>query len=199
MVSFDFDQRGEWFGYKFTRHFGELDDSRPTSRLRIHVVLLSSRGAKAIDLAVAFSFPLCGCSQADWTHAEALRFMRAQILEFSHHIGDLECTDLLSMFWDLATFSVIPGTPEAPERHLVMYMVVDSRVTPCYVYIYEDDVSQSVARDLAGETWRCLRRALSARLVGFRGRLDSDYSPSKPASKIARLAAVATSWFSPSP
>ena len=58
VVSFDFDQQGEWFGYEFTRHFGELDDSRPTSCLRIHVVLLSSRGAQAIDSAVAFSFPL---------------------------------------------------------------------------------------------------------------------------------------------
>lgn len=199
LVSFDYHQRGERFGYEFTRHFGEPDDSRPASRLRIHVVLLSSRGAQAIDSAVAFSFPLCGCSQADWTPAEALRFMRAQIIEFSHHIGDLECTDLLTMFWDLATFTVIPGTPEAPERHLVMHMVVDSRVTPCYVYVHEDEVSQSVARDFAVETWSCLRRALRARLAGFRGRLDSDYSPSKPASKIARIAAVAASWFSPSP
>ena len=64
LVSFDFDQRGERFGNEFTRHFGELDDSRLASRLRIHVVLLSSKGAQAIDSALAFSFPLCGCSQA---------------------------------------------------------------------------------------------------------------------------------------
>ena len=199
LVSFDYHQRGEHFGYEFTRHFGELDDSRPATPMRVHVVLLAGRGAPAIDSAVAFSFPLCGCSQSDWTPAGVRQFVRAQIIEFSHHIGDLECTDLLNLFWDLATFTVIPGTPEATERHLVMHMIVDSRISPCYVYVHEDEVPPSVARDYAVETWSCLRRALGVRLAVFRGRLDSDYSPSKPASKIARLAAVAASWLSPSP
>lgn len=156
LVSFDYHQRGERFGYEFTRHFGELDDSRPATPMRVHVVLLAARGAPAIDSAVAFSFPLCGCSQSDWTPAGVRQFMRAQIIEFSHHIGDLECTDLLTLFWDLATFTVIPGTPEATERHLVMHMIVDSRISLCYVYVHEDEVSPSVARDYAVETWSCL-------------------------------------------
>ena len=96
-------------------------------------------------------------------------------------------------------FAVIHGAPEAIERHIIMHLFVDSRVVPYYVYIHEDEVAQDVAREYACETWGCLSRALRARLTGFRGRLDSDYSPSKPVSKIARLAAVAASWFSQSP
>ena len=65
-------------------------------------------------------------------------FLRTQIIEFSHHLADLECTDLLTHFWDLAKFAVIPGAPEAIERHIVMHLFVDSRVAPCYVYIHED-------------------------------------------------------------
>ena len=88
LVSFDYHQRGESFGYEFTQYFGELDDSRPATRLRVHVAILASRGASAIDSAVAFSFPLCGHSQANWTLPAAMRFMRAQIIEFSHHLGE---------------------------------------------------------------------------------------------------------------
>ena len=141
LVEFDYHRRGESFGYEFTRHFGELDDCRQATRLRIHVAILASRGVEAVDSAVAFSFPLCGHSRSDWTLAEAMGFLRTQIIEFSHHLADLECTDLLTHFWDLAKFAVIPGAPEALERHIVMHLFVDSRVSPCYVYIHEDEVA----------------------------------------------------------
>lgn len=164
LVSFDYHERGQSFGYECTRHFGELDgeldDSRPPTSLRIHVAILDSRGPSAIDSAVAFSFPRCGVSQTEWTPAAALRFMRAQILEFSHHLGDLECTDILAHFWDLARFMVIPGTSGATERHIVMHMIVESRMTPCYVYVHEDEVSTDLASEYATATWSCLRFAL---------------------------------------
>ena len=72
-------------------------------------------------------------------------------------------------------------------------------MAPCYVYIHEDRIATETAMVFVTETWPCLRHALRERLAGFRGRLDSDYSPSKPASKIARFAAIAASWLSQSP
>ena len=59
---------------------------------------------------------------------------------------------------------VVPGSPEATERHIVMYLIVDSRMSPCYVYVQEDEISQDLARELATETWSCLRQALQGRL-----------------------------------
>lgn len=90
---------------------------------------------------MAFSFPLCGGPQPDWTLANAMKFMHAQITAFSLHLGELECAESISCFWDLARFMVVPGSSEATEWHIVMYLVVDSRLTPCYVYIHEDEIS----------------------------------------------------------
>ena len=75
LVSFDYEVRGEKFGYKFTRHFGDREEARPPSKMRVHVALLASRGAKALGSAVAFSFPLCGYAQDDWSSGEAMRFL----------------------------------------------------------------------------------------------------------------------------
>ena len=80
-----------------------------------------------------------------------------------------------------------------------MYMIVDSRLSPCYMYIHEDALPVTEARGLAMVVWRQVCCTLSERLVGSRGRQDWDYSPSKPASKIARLAAKAASFLAPSP
>ena len=50
---------------------------------------------------VAFSFPLCGYAQEDWSVGETSRFLSRQVVEFSSHLGDLEITALLGMFWGL--------------------------------------------------------------------------------------------------
>lgn len=165
--------------------------------LRIHVVVLASRRTSVVDTAVAFSFPLCGATQADWTSSEAMRFLRAQVVEFSHHLGDQECTDVFGCFLGLARFMIVAGRPEEEERQLIMYLFVETRILPCYVYIHEDEIMLDMARELATQTWACLRRALGERLSMHRGRLDLDYSLSKPSFKIARFAAVAA--FSQSP
>ena len=51
---------------------------------------------------------------------------------------------------------------------------------------------------VATSMWREVCCALSERLATAAGRKDWDYSPSKPASKIARMAARAASLLSPS-
>lgn len=86
----------------------------------------------------------------------------------------------------------------AGERHLTVYMIVDSRVLPCYVVTHEDEMPHNEAKKLVVHTWMCMRRRMGEHLAGFWGCLDSDYSPSKPAPKIASFAAVATSLFSQS-
>ena len=198
-MSFDYDKRGSPFGYELTRHFGDSEDSSPPLPMRIHVTLLDSHGPASLGTVVLFSFPLCGCSQEDWSHDEAMRFLSRQIIEFSHHLGNTECTDLLGVFWGLAKFTFLESLPGSRERHLLMYMIVDSRLSPCYMYIHEDALPVTEARGLAMAVWRQVCCTLSERLVGSRGRQDWDYSPSKPASKIARLAARAASFLAPSP
>ena len=82
---------------------------------------------------------------------------------------------------------------------MLMYMIVDSRVSPCYIYIHEDTLPAAEARGLATVVWRQVCCTLSEKLVGSWGRQDWEYSPSKPASKIARLGAKAASFLAPSP
>lgn len=149
-----------------------------------------------MDSAVAFSFPLCGDSDVDWTHDSAMRFLRAQVLEFSHHMGDSEITDILSRLWQLAKFSFLAASQGTEERHLAIYMIVDTRISPRYMYIHEDEIVQDVALSIADSMWTLLRCIMIERLSSWRGRLDSDYSPSKPASKFARVTAAAASLFS---
>ena len=194
LVSFDYSMRGERFGYGFTRYFGDQDVDALDSRIRVHVMLLATRGGEALASAVAFSFPLCGATDMDWTVDSAMRFMRAQVLEFSHHLSDIEVTDVLRRFWELAKFQVLAASQGSGERHMLMYMFVETRIRPCYMYIHEDGELQALAT--AHSLWTLVRGIMVERLSSWRGRSDSDYSPSKPSSKMARLAAVAASMFS---
>lgn len=51
-----------------------------------------------------------------------MHFLRAQVLEFSHHLSNIETTDVLRCFWDLAKFFVLAATQGARERHMIMYL-----------------------------------------------------------------------------
>ena len=125
-----------------------------------------------------------------------MRFVRGQVIEFSHHLGELDYTDLFIRSWNIAQFLFIPGSQES---QLIMYMIADTRIAPCYVYVHEEMHSSARALELGEFTWFCLRWAITEQLASCRGRLDSDYFPSKPASKMARFGAAATSWFAQSP
>ena len=197
LVSFDYNVQGESFGYEFTRHFGDSEDSRPPSPIRVHVALLRARGPSSLGSAVAFSFPLCGYAQEDWTVGEASRFLSSQVVEFSNHLEDLEVTDLLGMFWGVAKFSFLAGSGTG-ERHLLVHLIADSRAAPCYVFVHEDGRDAFEVLTVATGMWREVCCALSERLVTTSGRRDWDYSPSKPASKIARMAARAAALLSSS-
>ena len=197
-MSFDYLLRGA-FGYEFTRWFGDSESEATASRVRVHTMILSSRGGDALDSAVAFSFPLCGTTVDDWTAETAMRFLRAQVIEFSHHMGDLEVTDNLSRFWKLAKFSFLATSQGMEERHMVVHLFVDTRVRPGYVFVHEDEMQQDAALVVAQRMWTLLRCIMIERLSAWRGRLDSDYSPSKGASKLARYTAAAASLFSRSP
>ena len=77
LVSFDYLMRGERFGYGFTRFFGDHDADAMDSKIWVHVLLLATKGGEALASAVAFSFPLCGASDTDWTIDSAMRFLHA--------------------------------------------------------------------------------------------------------------------------
>ena len=56
---------------------------------------------------------------------------------FSNHLGDLQVMDLLGMFWGLAKFTFLAGS-DTGDWHLLVYLFVDSRASPCYVFVHED-------------------------------------------------------------
>ena len=76
-------------------------------------------------------------------------FLSHQVIEFSHHIGETECIDLLGVFWGLAKFAFLECLLGSRERHLIMYLIVDSWVSPCYMYIHEDALPSFEATGLA--------------------------------------------------
>ena len=77
------------------------------------MVALASRGVTALDSVVAFSFPLCVATQPDWTLGEVMHFVRGQVVEFLHHLGELDYTDLFICSWGTAQFIFILGSLES--------------------------------------------------------------------------------------
>ena len=77
-----------------------------------------------------------------------MRFLSRQVLEFLHHNSHVECTDLLGTFWSLAKFGFFAGSSPG-VRHMLVYLIVDLRVPPCYVFIHEPG-SQACRRQPLG-------------------------------------------------
>ena len=70
-------------------------------------------------------------------------------MEFFHHMGDLDMTDVVAHGWPYASFLVL-GAPQADEeRHFVVEIVAQSNMDPCYMYVHEDDLSSDRALCLA--------------------------------------------------
>lgn len=109
-------------------------------------------------------------------------------------MSDIEVTDVLWRFWELAKFQVLATSQGPGEQHMLMYLFVETHIRPCYMYIHEDEETQVLAA--AHSLWTMVPGIMVERLSSWRGRLDSDYSPSKPSSKMARFADVAASMFS---
>ena len=93
-----------------------------------------------------------------------MRFLRGQVVEFSHHLGELDYTDLFIRSWDTAQFIFIPGSLES---QLIMYVIADTSIAPCYVYVHEDTQSPERAIELGEFTWFNLWRALMEQLTTF--------------------------------
>ena len=88
---------------------------------------------------------------------------------------------------------------DGTETQLIMYFYADTQIASCYVFVHEDGIPDSVAQSLGQQYWIGTCQVLWEQLAMFRGRVDSHYLLSKPASKLARFAAAAASMFSPSP
>ena len=87
---------------------------------------------------------------------------------------------------------------DGKETQLIMYFHADTQITPCYVFVHEEGIPDSIAQSIGQRYWIGTCQVMREQLATFRGRLDAHYSPSKPASKLARFAAAAASVFSPS-
>lgn len=151
------------------------------------MVVLPARGDEALDSAVAFAFPFCTGSDREWTMDLALSCLRTQAVEFSHHLGDLEITDMIDRFWDLARFFCADSVDSSGTRHLVVRIVATLARDPCYVCIHEDSLAEGEAVALGHHHWRLIRGACGTQGGQSRSRSDGDYSPSKPLAKARRL------------
>ena len=69
-----------------------------------------------------------------------MSFLSQQVIELSHHIGNTKCTHLLGIFYLLAKFAFWECSLGSRERHLIVYMIVDSKTSPCSMYVREDDL-----------------------------------------------------------
>ena len=144
MVSYDVRQRSAAFDYSFTRLFG-VEGPHDPAPIRVHVVVLPARGEEALDSSLAFSFPLFGSSDKEWTFDSAIETLRTQAVEFSHHVNDLEVTDVLDRLWVLAHYLVTGSVDSAGVRHLVVRIVANLARDPGYVCVHEDVFSETEA------------------------------------------------------
>ncbi|MCO5560138.1 hypothetical protein L7F22_013745 [Adiantum nelumboides] len=102
LLSFETRQRFEACD-SFTRLF-DVEEVHDPAPLRAHVFLSPARGEEALDSSVGFFFPFYGPNTRGWTLDLALECLWNQVVEFSHHLGDLDVTELLARFWDLPIF-----------------------------------------------------------------------------------------------
>ncbi|RYA83872.1 hypothetical protein DD594_26800, partial [Enterobacter cloacae complex sp. 4DZ1-17B1] len=126
LTSFDLRRRWDLFDYGFTRFLGDSAADHEAACFRVHALFLAARGTEALDSAVGFSFPLCGRTESEWSLDSVVGWLHTQVLEFSHHLGELGVTDLLPTLWPLAKFAVTP--PDSTGcRHIVVYFFADTQ------------------------------------------------------------------------
>ena len=198
LLSFDSRTRSEAFDFSFTWIFG-VDVEHSPALVRVHVLILPGRGAEAFNISVGFSFPLCGSGAREWTVDSAAECLHTQAVEFSHHLEDLEVTDVLMHCWELARFFVSSQVDESGIRHLIVRIVADLSREAEYVCIHEDSQPESLALMMAHSHWHMIREIRGVSGGQIRSRLDGDYSPSKPLAKAPRRSGPVASLFSEHP
>ena len=142
LVIFDYHERGSPFGYKFTRHFGDREDGLPylthmgrlpsarQSPSPFHFVDVRKRTRPMVRLCVSS----VGKSLSSHIILER-RSAPTCLVSFGAWLSLL--------FWSAYKLS------GSQERHVIMYMTVDSEIPPCYMYVHEDAVPPTEATRLA--------------------------------------------------
>ena len=92
-----------------------------------------------------------------WTADLEAECLRTQAVEFSHHLGDLDVTDVLMHCWALAQFFVFGQVDESGIRHLIVRIVTDLLRDAEYVCIHEDSQPESLALMMAYLHWHLIR------------------------------------------
>lgn len=80
------------------------------------MLLFFSSEGKLQYSAKSFSFPFGGVLKADWSYIEAMHFLRSQVVEFYHNLGELEYSNVFTFYWDYAILVSVIGPPKAEER-----------------------------------------------------------------------------------
>ena len=185
----DTQEAGIRHDYGFLRHLGG-EETTP-ARLRVHLLFMPERAS--VESAAGFSFPLCGPSRAEWTSDSVYTALLEQAAEFSHYLGNLDFTDTLIRLWSDARVYLLPEALGLADQQLFMYWHAEPHVPPTYVYLHEDGISDAHAE--AERAWAVTCTTMQSVIGTSRGRLDADYSPSKPPSKVSRVATALARRF----
>lgn len=91
------------------------------------------------------------------------------------------------MLAQLDHFSFLAASQGTKERHLVVYLIVDTRINPRYMYIHEheDEIAQETTFSITDIMWTLLRCIMIERLSSWRGRITP--RPSLPPSLCGSL------------
>lgn len=77
-----------------------------------------------------------------WVQPYALfGFIQAHIIKFLQLLSEYESISNIAPFLNLVKFLLMATLQDSNASHLIMYMIVDLGILPCYVYIHEDDIS----------------------------------------------------------
>ena len=71
------------------------------------------------------------------------------------------------------------------DMHLIIHLMTETRLPPTYVYAHVDEAGGPWVEAAAKYCWIVCRTTLGDRWAPYRGRADTDYSPSKLPSKVA--------------
>ena len=72
-----------------------------------------------------------------------------QVMEFSHHVGDLDNTEVLAKCQELAYFYVARSVDNASALHLVVWVMTDPTQLQKYVCIFADILPKIMATMMA--------------------------------------------------
>lgn len=152
LVIFDYHQKGKLFDYGFTRHSNNQIETLQPRACKSMLWFLAHMGKQHLTQQWCFLFPFVACPKRTWPLPQSCTSFRQRLLSSCTIWMTLRVQKSWDTFMMSAKFFLLNELQESNERHSSMYKIVESRISPCYVYVHEDKISQDTTKDLAMHT-----------------------------------------------